>query len=391
MFKRITVIVLDGVGIGAAPDAAEYGDEGSNSIANVAEVLGGIQLPNMRKLGLGNITPINGVPETDVPQGGYGKMQPMSAGKDTMSGHWEMMGIHLPSPAPTYPEGFPDEIIDEFEQKIGRETLANRPASGTEIIKQLGEEHVRTGKPIVYTSADSVFQIAAHEDVIPVDELYKMSRIAREILSGEHAVGRVIARPFVGTSAENFNRTDRRRDFSRAPESDTVLDKLHAAGFDVWSVGKIDDIFVHRGITKKNHTLGNKESTQITLQLLEEDFHGLMFVNLIEFDMIYGHRNDPHGYYMALKAFDDAIPAIQKRLSEGDLVIVSADHGVDPTTESTDHSREYVPLLVFGPRVRGVDLGVRQSFADVGATITENFKLDPPEIGTSFLSDLTRM
>lgn len=390
MFERITVIVLDGVGIGEAPDAADYGDQGTNSIGNVAKVLGGIDLPNMGRLGLGNIIPIKGVPETGTPEGGFGKMQPMSAGKDTMSGHWEMMGIYLPDPAPTYPQGFPDEIIQDFEERIGRETLANRPASGTEIIKELGEEHMRTGKPIVYTSADSVFQVAAHEDIIPIEELYDMCQIAREILKGKHAVGRVIARPFVGESAQTFTRTDRRRDFSRAPESDTVLDKLYAAGFDVWSVGKIDDIFVHRGITRKNHTLGNQASTQTTLGLLEENFKGLLFVNLIEFDMIFGHRNDPQGYYNALKAFDDAIPEIHKRLTEKDLVIVSADHGVDPTTESTDHSREYVPLLAFGPGVRGVNLGIRKTFADVGATITENFKLALPEIGTSFLPDLKR-
>lgn len=389
MFKRITMIVLDGVGIGAAPDAADYGDEGTNSIANVAKVLGGIDLPNMQKLGLGNITEIAGVPTTDQPEGGYGKMQPLSAGKDTISGHWEMMGIYLPEPSPTYPNGFPNELMREFEAKIGRGTLANRPSSGTEIIKELGEEHVRTGKPIVYTSADSVFQIAAHEEVIPVPELYEICKIARELLKGKHAVGRVIARPFIGTSADNFTRTDNRRDFSRTPDSDTVLDKLYAAGLDVWSVGKIDDIFVHRGINRKNHTLGNKESTEITIRLLEEDFTGLLFVNLIEFDMIFGHRNDPKGYYGALKAFDDAIPAIQQRLQEDDLVIVSADHGVDPTTKSTDHSREFVPLLVFGPRVKGVNLGTRKSFADVGATITENFKLKSPEIGTSFLSELT--
>jgi phosphopentomutase len=390
VFKRIIVIVLDGVGIGAAPDAADYGDEGTNSIANVAKVLDGIALPNMQKLGLGNITPIKGVPDTSAPEGGFGKMQPLSAGKDTMSGHWEMMGIYLSEPAPTYPNGFPDEVMDEFTNQIGKGTLANRPASGTEIIKELGEEHMRTGKPIIYTSADSVFQIAAHEDIIPVDELYEICKIAREILKGKHAVGRVIARPFIGDSPENFMRTDRRRDFSRAPESDTVLDKLYAAGFDVWSVGKIDDIFVHRGISRKNHTLGNDESTQTTLNLLEEDFNGLLFVNLIEFDMIYGHRNDPQGYYNALKAFDGAIPQIRNRLSEQDLVIISADHGVDPTTESTDHSREFVPLLVFGPRVRGVDLGIRKTFADVGASITENFKLVPPEIGTSFLPDLIK-
>ncbi len=389
MFKRIVVIVLDGVGVGEAPDAADYGDAGSNSIGNVAKVLGGIDLPNMQKLGLGNITEIIGVPPTVAAEGGFGKMQPLSAGKDTMSGHWEMMGIYLPDPAPTYPDGFPDEIMDEFEEKIGRGTLANRPASGTEIIKELGEEHVRTGKPIVYTSADSVFQIAAHEDVIPVIELYEMCKIARGILKGKHAVGRVIARPFVGENAQNFMRTDNRRDFSRAPESDTVLDKAFAAGLDVWSVGKIDDIFVHRGITHKNHTLGNTESIKATLKHLEEPFNGLLFVNLIEFDMIYGHRNDPQGYYGALKTFDNAIPEMMKRLSADDLVIISADHGVDPTTKSTDHSREFVPLLVFGPRVRGVDLGIRKSFADVGATITENFTLEPPEIGTSFLHELT--
>ena len=389
MFKRMTVIVLDGVGIGASPDAADYGDVGANSIANVASVLGGIDLPNMQKLGLGNITDILGVPPTNSPQGGFGKMQPMSAGKDTISGHWEMMGIYLPDPSPTYPNGFPDEVIYAFESAIGRGTLANKPSSGTEIIKELGEEHMRTGKPIVYTSADSVFQIAAHEEVIPVSELYEICQIARDILKGQHAVGRVIARPFIGTNAENFTRTNNRKDFSRTPESDTVLDKLFTAGLDVWSVGKIDDIFVHRGITRKNHTLGNKESTEITLQLLEENFTGLLFVNLIEFDMIFGHRNDPQGYYGALKAFDNAIPEIQRRLTEDDLVLVSADHGVDPTTKSTDHSREYVPLLAFGPSVKGVDLGIRKSFADVGATITENFQVKNPEIGSSFLSDLS--
>jgi len=389
LFKRITVIVLDGVGIGAAPDAADYGDEGSNSIGNVAQVLGGIDLPHMGQIGLGNIDDIKGVPPTENPSGGFGKMQPMSAGKDTMQGHWELMGIYLPYPAPTYPNGFPDEIMDEFEKRIGRETLANRPASGTEIIKKLGEEHIRTGKPIVYTSADSVFQIAAHEDVIPVEALYGISKTARKLLTGKHAVGRVIARPFVGTNAENFSRTDNRRDFSRAPESDTVLDKCYAAGLDVWSVGKIDDIFVHRGITRKNHSLGNKENIRTTIELLEKPFTGLLFVNLIEFDMIYGHRNDPKGYYQALKTFDDAIPEIQKRLSDDDVVIVSADHGVDPTTKSTDHSREFVPLLVFGPNTPGVDLGIRKTFADVGATITENFNLEPPKIGTSFLNQIT--
>lgn len=388
MFKRIIVIVLDGVGVGATPDAADYGDEGTNSIGNTARVLGGIDLPNMGKIGLGNITDISGVPPNNKPQGGYGKLQPLSAGKDTISGHWEMMGIYLPKPSPTYPQGFPAEIIKSFENRIGRETLANYPSSGTEIIKILGEEHIRTGKPIVYTSADSVFQIATHEEVIPIEELYRISQIAREILVDEHAVGRVIARPFVGTNPDNFTRTENRRDYSRTPESDTVLDKLHKSGFDVWSVGKIDDIFAHRGISRKNHSLSNKESLSITLTLLEETFHGLLFINLIEFDMIYGHRNDPAGYYGALKHFDNAIPEIEKRLSKEDLVIISSDHGVDPTTESTDHSREFVPLLVFGPGVQGVNLGTRQSFADIGATITDNFAVEPPEIGISFLSEL---
>ena len=389
MFKRITVIVLDGVGIGEAPDAADYGDVGSNSIANTARVLGGIDLPNMGAIGLGNITPIEGVPPTDHPQGGYGKMQPYSAGKDTISGHWEMMGIYLPDPFPTYPNGFPPEIMEPFEREIGRGTLANRPSSGTEIIKELGEEHMRTGKPIVYTSADSVFQIAAHEDVIPVPELYEICQVARKLLVGKHGAGRVIARPFVGTCADDFKRTDNRRDFARTPETDTVVDKLYKAGLDVWSVGKIDDIFVHRGITRKNHTLGNAESIKTTLNLLEEPFHGLLFVNLIEFDMIYGHRNDPKGYYSALRGFDDAIPEIMKRLTSEDLVLVSADHGVDPTTKSTDHSREFVPLLAFGPAVKGVNLGTRSTFADLGATVAENFDVEPPLIGTSFLADLT--
>ncbi len=390
MFKRITVIVLDGVGIGEAPDAADYGDVGSNSIGNVAKVLNGIDLPNMGAIGLGNITDIKGVPPVDKPAGGFGKMQPKSAGKDTTQGHWEMMGIYLPNPSPTYPNGFPEEIMQEFETKIGRKTLANRPASGTEIIKELGEEHIRTGKPIVYTSADSVFQVAAHEDVIPVPELYEICQIARDILQGDHAVGRVIARPFVGDTPENFTRTKNRKDFSREPETDTVLDKLYKAGYDVWSVGKIDDIFAHRGITRKNHTLGNQQSTEITINLLKEPFNGLLFVNLIEFDMIFGHRNDPQGYYQALKNFDDAIPEIQACLSEDDLVLVSADHGVDPTTESTDHSREYVPLLAFGPAVKGVNLGTRETFADLGATICENFQLAPPLIGKSFLNKMVK-
>ena len=389
---RVVVIVLDGVGVGAAPDADKYGDAGSNSIGNTARVLGGIDLPNLGKIGLGHITEVAGVPPDPDPTGGYGKMTPVSSGKDTVSGHWEMMGIVLPDPFPTYPNGFPPEVMHAFEKQIGRGTLGNKPASGTVIIEELGDEHVRTGKPIVYTSADSVFQIAAHEDVIPIEELYEMCRIARKILVGKHGVGRVIARPFVTREkpedGKKYIRTERRKDFARTPETPTMMDRLVEGGFEVYSVGKIDDIFAHRGITKSNHTLNNEESTRATIESLGEDFKGLVFANLIEFDMIYGHRNDPAGYAGALKKFDQAVPQIQAALKSGDIVIVTGDHGVDPTTESTDHSREYVPLIVFGPKVKGVDLGIRKTLSDIAATIAEIFDLPEPLQGTSFLEEI---
>jgi phosphopentomutase len=388
--KRVVLIVLDGVGIGEAPDAKDYGDEGSNSIGNISRAVGGLNLPNMGKIGIGNVIEIQGVPPESQPIGGYGKLTPKSAGKDTISGHWELMGICLPDPFPTYPDGFPNEIIDEFIRVSGRSgVLGNKHASGTEIIQELGEEHIRTGKPIVYTSADSVFQIAAHEDIIPIEELYKLSENARKILKGKHAVGRVIARPFVGDRAGEFARTERRKDFSLIPETPTVMDKLVAAGKDVFTVGKVDDIFGNRGITKKNHTGNNKDSLLAIQELLIEDFEGLLFANLIEFDMVYGHRNDPQGYAGALEFFDQSIPHIKEKMKPSDVVIVTADHGVDPTTPSTDHSREYVPLLVFGDDVKGVDLGTRETFSDVGATIAEIFSLEPPLLGTSFLKELS--
>ena len=388
--KRVVLIVLDGVGIGEAPDARDYGDEGSNSIGNTSRAVGGLDLPNMGKIGIGNVIDIQGVPPESQPIGGYGKLTPKSSGKDTISGHWELMGICLLDPFPTYPNGFPNEIIDEFIRVSGRSgVLGNKHASGTEIIQELGEEHIRTGKPIVYTSADSVFQIAAHEDVIPIEELYKLSENARKILKGKHAVGRVIARPFVGDRAGEFARTERRKDFSRIPETPTVMDKLVAAGKDVYSVGKVDDIFGNRGITKKNHTGNNKDSLLAIREFLKEDFGGLLFANLIEYDMVYGHRNDPQGYAGALEFFDQSIPHIKDKMKPSDVVIVVADHGVDPTTPSTDHSREYVPLLVFGDGVKGVDLGTRETFSDVGATIAEIFSLEPPLLGTSFLKELS--
>jgi phosphopentomutase len=387
--KRIIIIVLDGVGAGEAPDAALYGDVGSNSLGNVARAVGGLRLPNMSELGLGNITSIQGVPESPNAKGAFGRFQPKSAGKDTVIGHWEMMGIYLPVAFPTYPNGFPEEVLQAFKAATGKDVLGNKPASGTEILVELGVEHMRTGKPILYTSADSVFQIAAHEQIIPLEELYDMCEKARNILQGEHGVGRVIARPFLGDAPENFKRTHHRKDYPRTPEYPTMMQKLVSAGKDVYSVGKIDDIFAHQGITKSNHVLSNMESIQATLNFLEEDFEGLLFVNLIEFDMIYGHRNDPRGYANALEEFDLCIPEINNRLKSTDLVIITGDHGVDPTTPGTDHSREYVPLLAFGPQIRhNVNLDIRYSLADIAGSIAEIFSLEPQPIGKSFLPEI---
>jgi phosphopentomutase len=387
--KRVIVIVLDGVGAGEAPDAADYGDVGSNSLRNTAKAVGGLNLPNMGRLGLGHITEILGVPPQENPAGCYGKMQPRSAGKDTISGHWELMGIALEKPLPTYPNGFPQSLLDEFTRRTGREVLGNKPASGTEILVELGEEHIRTGKPIVYTSADSVFQIAANEAIIPIEELYRMCQIAREMLQGEHAVGRVIARPFIGETPANFKRTERRHDYPLMSPLPTMLDSLLEAGKEVWSVGKIDDIFGHRGITRSNHTVSNRDGIAALLEFLPETFEGLLFVNLIEFDMIFGHRNDARGYANALEEFDRAVPEIQKRLKPSDLVMVVADHGVDPTTPGTDHSREHIPLLVFGEPVKqGKDLGTRKTFSDVGATIAEIFSIQVDYGAESFLKEL---
>ncbi len=386
--NRITVIVLDGVGAGEAPDAADYGDVGSNSLGNTARALGGIHLPNMERIGLGYITDIVGVARVPNPTGGYGKMQPRSAGKDTVAGHWEIMGVYLEQPFPTYPNGFPPDVIDEFKKRTGRDVLANKPASGTEIIQEFGEEHMRTGKPIVYTSADSVFQIAMHEGVIPIEEQYRISQISRDMLVGKHGVGRVITRPFIGDRAGNFKRTEHRRDYPRMPHTPTMMDRLVKAGKSVYSVGKIDDIFGHRGITTGRHTTNNLESIKALLDYLGESFEGLLFANLIEFDMIYGHRNDVKGYASALKQFDDYVPALLDHMREGDIAIVTGDHGVDPTTPSTDHSREYVPILVFSPSLEGgANLGTRRTLADIGQTIGENFAVPIP-IGTSFLGEL---
>ncbi|MCE5207201.1 MAG: phosphopentomutase [Chloroflexi bacterium] len=389
--QRFFVIVLDGVGAGEAPDAAEYGDVGSNSLGNTARAMGGLKLPNMGEIGLGNLTDIMGVPPRTKTRGAYGRMQERSAGKDSINGHWELMGVVLQEPLPTYPDGFPPEVIDEFKRLTGRGVLGNKPASGTEIIKELGEEHMRSGDLIVYTSADSVFQIAAHEAIVPIPELYRYCQMARDLLKGKHAVGRVIARPFIGENSANFKRTERRHDYPLAPVGETMMDRLIAAGRQVYATGKIDDLFGNRGISKTRHTVDNEASIQAGIDFLKGDFSGLIFSNLIEFDMIYGHRNDVAGYAARLEEFDRHIPHIRAAMGPGDIALIVADHGVDPTTPSTDHSREYIPLLVFGQQVRDdVNLGIRKSFSDVAATIAEAFGLEAPEIGTSFLREILK-
>ncbi len=371
-FSRIIWIVLDSVGIGEMPDAAHYGDVGSDTLGNIARIRG-IALPNLARLGLGNIMPLTGIAPASAPSGAYGKCTLASPGKDTTTGHWEMAGIHLAKPFPLYPHGFPADLMSEFERRTGRRSLGNKAASGTEIIKELGAEHMRTGSPIVYTSADSVFQIAAHEEVIPLWELYKMCETAREILQGPHEVGRVIARPFIGAPG-SFVRTPNRHDYAVPPPPGMLLDLLHDRGIPVHSVGKIFDVFLGRGILDSTKTKNNTEGMAQTLEAMQDTDRGLIFVNLVDFDQQYGHRNDVEGYGAALEQFDAWIPEFESRLGEGDLAIFTADHGCDPTTPSTDHSREYVPLLVSGPKVRaGVNLGVRGTLSDIGQTVGEIF------------------
>ncbi len=386
--NRVIIIVLDAVGIGEAPDAAKFGDVGSNTLGNLSKAVGGLKLPNMEKLGLGKIEPLVGVNPKITAIGDYGKMQEQSGGKDTTAGHWEIAGVITKEPFPTYPHGFPEEVLAPFRKAIGRDVLGNIPASGTEIIKQLGEEHVKTKKPIVYTSADSVFQIACHEEVYPIEELYKMCEIARKILTGKHAVGRVIARPFLG-SPGNFQRTERRKDFSLEPFLPTILDKLKEAQYDVVGIGKIEDIFAGCGLTEAIHTKGNPKCTQATIDAIKANTKGLIFTNLVDTDMIYGHRNDCPGFHQALIDFDNRLPEIQNSMRDDDLLIISADHGCDPTTPSTDHSREFVPLLVYGKKIKpNINLGTRETYADVSATIADLFNLEKWRYGKSFQSEI---
>ncbi len=373
--KRVVLVVLDSVGVGALPDAAIYGDEGSHTLANCASFVKGLFLPHLTCLGLGNITFISGVPPVLQPAGAYGKMAEKSPGKDTTTGHWEIAGLILDKPFPVYPGGFPPEIIEPFQELIGRPVLGNKAASGTEIINELGEKHLQTGYPIVYTSADSVFQIAAHEEIVPLEKLYFWCQAARSLLQGKHGVGRVIARPFTGPPGA-FYRTTRRHDFSLLPFGPTILEGLKDSGLAVFAVGKIKDIFAGQGITHSVTTQNNQEGIDKTLAFLDRKEKGLIFTNLIDFDMLYGHRNDPYGYAKALEEFDTRLPEITGVLQLDDILMLTADHGCDPTTPSTDHSREYVPLLVYGKKVKaGVNLGIRDTYADVAATIADIFNL----------------
>jgi phosphopentomutase len=383
MFRRVIWIVLDSVGIGEMPDASQYGDTGSDTLGNIARKRG-LNLPNLCRLGLGNIKPLTGLAPAASPCAAFGRCALASPGKDTTTGHWEMAGIHLEKPFPLYPDGFPREIMDEFERRIGRRALANYAASGTEIIQELGVEHMRTGSPIVYTSADSVFQIAAHEEVIPLWELYKICETARDILRGPHEVGRVIARPFIGAPG-SFTRTPSRKDYAVPPPKGMLLDRLDERDVEVYGVGKIFDVFLGRGIREYVKTKCNADGMAKTLEAMTTLERGLIFTNLVDFDQQYGHRNDVEGYAAALERFDAWLAGFLEKLEETDLAIITADHGCDPTTPSTDHSREYVPLLAAGPKARpGIDLGLRPTLSDIGQTVAENFGTHI-ERGTSFL------
>ena len=384
--RRALILVLDGVGCGEAPDSAAYGDSGSDTIGNVSRAVGGLRLPNMARLGLGNIAPIAGVEPEPYAIGAWGSMLPRSSGKDSTTGHWEIAGLHLAKPFPTYPHGFPVDVISAVTKATGRPVLANSVASGTTVINDFADEQQRTGAWIVYTSADSVFQIAAHEVVIPLDELYSACEIARAILVAPHDVSRVIARPFTGTPGA-WKRTANRRDYSIQPPGVTLLDALETAGIERSGVGKVDDLFAGRGL-RSQHTVDNAQGIGLIESWLSSPARGFCFANLVDFDQLFGHRNDVRGFQGALEAFDRALPSLLSALRKEDLLFITADHGNDPTTPSTDHARERVPLLVAGPRVRGGSIGERQSFSDLGATVAEWFGLDFRGQGTSFLPSL---
>lgn len=387
--KRVFLIVLDSFGVGEAPDAASFGDAGANTLRSVSRSPK-FHLDNLIAAGFGLMDGVTVLPKPEHPTAAVGRMREQSMGKDTTIGHWEIAGIVSERPMPTYPDGFPQEILDEFSRRTGRGILCNKPYSGTDVIRDYGPEQMKTGKLIVYTSADSVFQIAAHEEVIPLEELYADCRIARALMTGEHGVGRIIARPYVGTPEAGFTRTSNRHDFSLEPPKATILDAVSGAGLDMIGVGKIHDIFAGRGLTEYTYTSGNADGMEKTLALADRDFHGLCFVNLVDFDMLYGHRQDPDGYAAALSAFDAWLPSFLQKLGEDDLVILTADHGCDPSDASTDHTREYTPMIALGRQVKPGSIGTRDTFADIAATVAEALGVSLETPGKSFLREILR-
>ncbi len=388
-FKRVFLIVMDSVGIGEAPDAEKFGDLGAHTLGHIAEKMNGLQMPNMGKLGLSNIEAIKGIEKADKPLAHYTKMQEASNGKDTMTGHWEIMGLRIDTPFRVFPEGFPDELLQELEAKTGRKIIGNKPASGTEILDELGEEHMKSGDLIVYTSADSVLQIAAHEEVVPLKELYEICELARELtLDEKYMVGRIIARPFLGEPG-NFKRTANRHDYALKPFDRTVMNELKDNGLDSIAIGKISDIYDGEGVTQSLRTVSNMDGMDKFLETLHMDFTGVSFLNLVDFDALYGHRRDPIGYGKALEEYDARLTEVLPLLNEDDLLIITADHGNDPVAPGTDHTREYVPLLVYNKAISaGRELPLRETFADIGATIADNFQVTLPKHGKSFLKDL---
>ncbi|MDN4527315.1 phosphopentomutase [Fictibacillus fluitans] len=388
-FKRTFLIVMDSVGIGEAPDAEKFDDKGSDTLGHIAREMNGLHMPNMEMLGLGNIGEIQGVKAATQPKAHYAKLQEASNGKDTMTGHWEIMGLFIDQPFQTFPEGFPDDLIEQLEEKSGRKIIGNKPASGTEIMKELGEEHVNTGALIVYTSADSVLQIAAHEEVVPLEELYKICEMAREMtMNDKYMIGRIIARPFVGKPGD-FQRTSNRHDYALKPFGRTVMNEMKDGGYDVLALGKISDIYDGEGVTQAIRTKSNMDGMDQLVKSMDQSFTGLNFLNLVDFDALFGHRRDPKGYGQALEEFDARLPEVFEKLNEDDVLIITADHGNDPVHHGTDHTREYVPLLVYYKGIEsGKPLKVSKTFADIGATVADNYHVKLPEHGVSFLDQL---
>ncbi|MED4128018.1 MULTISPECIES: phosphopentomutase [Shouchella] len=389
VFKRVVVIVMDSVGIGEAPDAEAFGDKGTNTLGSIAKQYDALHIPELEKLGIGKIAPLKGIEAVANPSASYGIMQEASVGKDTMTGHWEIMGLRIDEPFRVFPDGFPEDLLQALEEKTGRGIIGNKVASGTEILDELGSEHVKTGKLIVYTSADSVLQIAAHEDIVPVDELYRICEIARELtLDPKYMVGRIIARPFVG-DASGWKRTSNRHDYALKPFGKTVMNALEDAGLDSIALGKISDIYDGEGVTASIRTVSNEDGMNKLIKQMDEAFTGLCFLNLVDFDALFGHRRDVVGYGQSLNEFDAQLKELLPKLNDDDLLIITADHGNDPTHTGTDHTRELVPLLAYGKTLEPVHLGHRETFADIGATIAENFNVTAPEYGKSFLNELT--